>query len=117
MIYRAAITAKVYIRFRAAFAAKNIKSNSKAYIDRLRSQNMLNMSKQISFYYFYGWPAGEMRIKAKPQASEAVLGLGLSLAKKNGQKSFGARFIFCETQKFGKQNFLIKKTCLFKKFG
>ena len=35
MIYRAAITAKVQIIFRAAFAAKNIKSNSKAKIDRL----------------------------------------------------------------------------------
>ena len=33
MIYRAAITAKENISFRAAFAAKNMKSNSKAKIE------------------------------------------------------------------------------------
>ena len=44
MIYRAAITAKVKIIFRAAFAAKNIKSNSKAKIDRVRYTNLLNKS-------------------------------------------------------------------------
>ena len=39
MIYRAAITAKVKIIFRAGFAAK---SKYKAKIDRLRYPNLLN---------------------------------------------------------------------------
>ena len=42
MIYRAAITAKVKIIFRAGFAAKNIKSKCKAKINRLRYPNLLN---------------------------------------------------------------------------
>ena len=44
MIYRAAITAKLKIIFKAAFAAKNIDSNSKAKIDRLRCPNLLDKS-------------------------------------------------------------------------
>ena len=46
--------------------------------------------------------AGEMRIKAKPQASEAELGLGLSLAIHKIKNTFGGIHEIIKLQKYKK---------------
>ena len=100
MIYRATITVKGKISFRAAFAAKNMKSNSKAKIELIGSgtQTCLISQYRLVFTTFTGgwlgrWVAGEMRIKAKPQASQAESVLGLSLTIYKIKKILSGEFM------------------------